>query len=177
MKNLVARYNENILAFKQLVEALVLGVHTLTPASRDEWWRTHELPKDLVLFSITGTMPDAYLHDFVSPLWRFEGFGTKTPDYNVTLRAGYYDALASENTMINDSQVSHFSARYWEQMYPEHRYTHYYLGTLGTHHWGFAFPFAIKGDTKIGSNAFPRATMLKSIASFISSLNRDRQSS
>jgi hypothetical protein len=102
LKKFVSRYNENILAFKQLVEAVVIGVHTL----------------------------------------------------------------------INDSQVSHFSSRYWEEMYPEHRYTHYYLGVLGTHHWGIAFPFTIKDDAKIGGNAFPRATLLKSVASFIASLDR-----
>jgi hypothetical protein len=55
-------------------------------------------------------------------------------------------------------------------MYPEHQYTHYYLGSLGTHHWGMAFPFTIKDDTKIGTNAFPRTVLLQSVASFISTL-------
>lgn len=70
--------------------------------------------------------------------------------------------------MINDSQVSHFGSRYWEQMYPEHRYGHYYLGNLGTHHWGMAFPFAVK-DSSNPKNVFPRDLMLKSVAAFISS--------
>ena len=170
LKKFVSGYNMNIRAFQQLVEAVVIGVHTLTPASRDEWWRGHELPGDLVLFSITGMMPDAYLNGFGSPLWNFEGFGARTSDYNVSLRASYYDTVASESTLINDSQVSHFCSRYWEQMYPEHQYTHYYLGSLGTHHWGMAFPFTIKDDAKIGRNAFPRTVLLRSVASFISSL-------
>ena len=85
-----------ILGFKQLVEAVVTGVHTLTPASRDEWWRDHDLPERLVLLSITGSMPDAYLNDFGSPLWHFEGFGARTSDYNVSLRASYYDTVFSE---------------------------------------------------------------------------------
>jgi hypothetical protein len=63
--------------------------------------------------------------------------GAKTSDYNVTLRANYYDSVASENTLM-------------------------------------AFPFAIEDDEKIGKNAFPRAIMLKSLASFISSLDDDR---
>ena len=109
---------------------MVTALRTLTPASRDEWWRSHELPDDIVLLSITGTMPDAYLHGFSSPLLEFGGFGPKTADYNTILRPSYYGTMASENTQINDSQVSHFSSRYWQQMYPEHRYAHYYLGVL-----------------------------------------------
>lgn len=176
LKKFVSSYNENILGFKQLVEAVVTGVHTLTPASRDEWWRDHDLPERLVLLSITGSMPDAYLNDFGSPLWHFEGFGARTSDYNVSLRASYYDTVFSEETLINDSQVSHFCSRYWEEMYPQHRYPHYYLGVLGTHHWGMAFPFTIRDDRKNGGgNAFPRAILLKSVASFISSLERQEQ--
>jgi hypothetical protein len=174
LKRFATRYNDNILAFKQLVEAVVAGVTTLTPASRDAWWRTHQLPKDLVLFSITGSMPEAFLGDFASPLSRFAGFGTKTSDYNVSLRASYYDTLSSENTLMNDSQMSHFGSRYWKEMYPQHQYTHYYLGILGTHHWGMALPFTIKDDAKVGSNPFPRTTLLKSVAAFIASLDRDK---
>ncbi len=173
LKKFVSRYNQNIVALKELVEAVVVGIHTLTLASRDEWWRSHKLPENLVLFSVTGSMPEAYLNDFVSPLWHFEGYGTKTSDYNVSLRSAYFDTLASEKTLVNDSQVAHFCARYWEQMYPGHQYTHYYLGILGTHHWGMAFPFAIRDKETIGINAFPRGTMLKAVASFISSVNAD----
>lgn len=173
----ITRYNENITALKQLVDAIIDAVRTLTPESRDQWWRSHELPRDILLFSITGTMPDAFLEGFDSPLWRFTGFGARTADYNVALRASYYDTLAAEGTLINDSALSHFGSRYWAEMYPDHRYTHYYLGVLGTHHWGMAFPFAIKDDKRIGTNAFPRDTLLKSVASFISSLDRDRPGS
>ena len=56
-------------------------------------------------------------------------------------------------------------------MYPDHHYAHYYLGVLGTHHFGMAFPFMIEDDQ---GNTFPRATLLKSIASFISSLDSRR---
>jgi hypothetical protein len=54
LEKFVSRYNENILSFKQLIGAVVQGLDTLTPASRDAWWRSHQLPKDLVLFSIVG---------------------------------------------------------------------------------------------------------------------------
>jgi len=170
LRQLVSHYNENIQAFQKLVEAVMAGLDTLTPESRDAWWRSHELPKDLVLFSLTGTMPEAYLDDYESPLSRFAGFGVKTSDYNVSLRASYYDVLSSENTLINDSQMSHYCSRYWEEMHPEHSYAHHYLGVLGTHHWGMAFPFAIKDVARVGVNSFPRSTLLKSMASFISSL-------
>jgi len=168
LRQLVSHYNENIQAFQKLVEAVVAGLQTLTPESQDTWWRTHDLPSNITLFSITGTMPEAYLNDYKSPLSEFAGFGVKTSDYNVSLRASYYDVLSSENTLINDSQISHYASRYWEEMYPEHRYAHYYLGVLGTHHWGMAFPYAIKDTARIGENSFPRSTLLKSVASFIS---------
>jgi hypothetical protein len=170
VKRFVSRYNDNITAFKHLVAAVVTGVQTLTPESRDEWWKTHELPKDLLLFSITGSMPEAFLDGFESPLWKCPGFGSNTADFNVSLRASYYDTLSAENTLMNDSQVSHFGSRYWGEMYPAQRFTHYYLGVLGTHHWGMALPFTIRDDARIGPNPFPRATMLKSVAAFISSL-------
>jgi hypothetical protein len=173
MDGLLSRYNQNILAFKQLVQAVVEGVETLTPSSRDNWWRNHRMPEGIALFSLTGIMPEAYLHDFASPLRGFEGFGAHTSDYNVSLRIAYYDTLSSENTLINDSQVSHFRSRYWEEMYPEHQYRHYYLGVLGTHHWGMALPFTIADRARIGTNAFPRSTMLKAVASFITSLDQD----
>ncbi len=166
---LVSRYNDHVLGLKQLVGAVITGVETLTPRARDAWWRTHELPKDLLLFSVTGTMPDAYLNGFFSPLNSFAGFGAKSSDYDVLLRSGYYDATASENTQINDSQVSHFASRYWEQMYPNHRYTHHYLGVLGTHHWGMAFPFMVRDEHR---NRFPRRILLKSLSVFIGSLQQ-----
>ncbi|HKW13346.1 MAG TPA: hypothetical protein VJS69_02565, partial [Candidatus Krumholzibacteria bacterium] len=172
LERFASRYNRNVLAFRQLVDAVITGVESLTTPSRDAWWRTHELPEDLVLFSLTGIMPEAYLGDLKSPLAEFDGFGAQTSDYNVSLRAGYYDTLASEGTLINDSQMSHFGSRYWEGMYAHHQYGHYYLGVLGTHHWGIALPFAIKDKAAIGGNAFPRETMLKSIASFIASFDR-----
>lgn len=164
---LVSRYNDHVLGLKQLVGAVITGVETLTPRARDAWWRTHELPKDLLLFSVTGTMPDAYLNGFFSPLNSFAGFGAQSSDYDVLLRSSYYEVTASENTQINDSQVSHFASRYWEQMYSNHRYTHYYLGVLGTHHWGMAFPFMVKDEHR---NRFPRPILLKSIAAFINEI-------
>jgi hypothetical protein len=170
LKRFVAHYNDNITAFKQLVAAVVAGVETLTPESRDEWWRTHELPKDLLLFSITGSMPEAFLDGFESPLWSCPGFGSNTSDFNVSLRASYYDTLSAEDTLLNDSQMSHFGSRYWAEMHPAQQFTHYYLGVLGTHHWGMALPFTIRDDARIGPNPFPRDTMLKSVAAFISSL-------
>jgi hypothetical protein len=112
-------------------------------------------------------MPDAHMNDFYSPLWRFSGFGAHTSDYNALLRSNYYTTLASENTQINDAQVSHYSSRYWREMYPEHHYTHYYLGVLGTHHWGMAFPYMFEDDAKVGANPFPRTALLRSIAAFI----------
>lgn len=163
----VAGYNRNILALKQLVQAVIMGLQSLAPETRDAWWRTHELPEDLSLFSITGSMPDLCLNGFHSPLLGFQGFGPRSSDFNAVLRSSYYDTSASENTQINDSQMAHFASRYWEQMYPEHRYAHYYLGILGTHHFGIGFPFMIKDDH---GNGFPRATLLKAISSFISTL-------
>jgi hypothetical protein len=70
--------------------------------------------------------------------------------------------------------MSHFCSRYWEQIYPEHQYTHYYLGVLGTHHWGMAFAYSIEDSSRVGGNPFPRVTLLKSLASFISSLDAHR---
>jgi hypothetical protein len=170
LKRFVTRYNDNVTAFKRLVDAVVTGVETLTPESRDEWWKTHDLPKDLRLFSITGSMPEAFLDGFESPLWKCPGFGATTSDFNISLRASYYDTLSAEDTLMNDSQVSHFGSRYWAEMYPAQRYTHYYLGVLGTHHWGMALPFTIRDKSSVGGNPFPRETMLKSVAAFISSL-------
>lgn len=170
LRSYASSYNTHILARKKLISAVIEGVQVLTPESRDAWWLTHELPKDLLIFSLTGTMPDSFLNDFYSPLWSFEGYGPKSSDYNIALRSSYYDVTVNENTQINDSQVSHFASRYWEQMYPGHRYKHYYLGVLGTHHWGMAFPFMIEDDR---GNTFPRAILLKSVASFISSLDRE----
>lgn len=166
----VAGYNRNILALKHLVQEMITGLHSLTPETRDAWWRTHELPENLALFSITGIMPDMGLHGFQSPLLDFVGFGPKSTDFNAVLRSNYYDTSVSENTQINDSQMSHFGSRYWEQIYPQHRYAHFYLGILGTHHWGMGFPYAVKDHH---TNSFPRATLLRSIAVFISSLDQE----
>jgi hypothetical protein len=168
LRQFVGRYNENVTGLKTLVEAVLTGVETLTPRARDEWWRSHQLPSELKIFSITGTMPDAHLDGLRSPLWEFDGYGTRTSDYNVSLRSAFYDTMVAEGTMINDSQVSHACSRYWEQMYPEHRYEHHYLGALGTHHWGMAFPFTIEDDEKVGANPFPRSTLLRALATYVS---------
>jgi hypothetical protein len=55
-------------------------------------------------------------------------------------------------------------------MFPQNKNPHYYLGTFGTHHWGFAFPTAIVNQSG-EVNRFPRSELMAAIASFIYELD------
>lgn len=163
-QNFFSRYYENIQAFKILIQAALTGAETLTPKARADWWNTHSLPEDIKIFSITGSMPDAYQAEALPKLFRLRGYGHQMVDFNQALRSSFYDVLGAEHTQMNDSQVSAYRSRFWPGLYG-HNYEHHYVATLGTHHWGMAFPFAISDSQ--GANLFPRSTLMATLASYI----------
>jgi hypothetical protein len=44
----------------------------------------------------------------------------------------------------------------------------YFMGTLGTHHWGLAFPRAFPTNDGLRGNPFPRTTLLRAMGTFVS---------
>lgn len=172
----VARYVNNVKAFKSFVTESTEGIETLTVTSRRSWWSTHTLPADVKLFSLTGTMPDASSEQRgASPLFDFPGYGTDTADFKLTLRSAFYGLAKVSGTQLNDSQVTQYSSRYWRgvaaRLNPAApKLRHHFLGTVGTHHWGMAFPFAFQ-DGK--GNSFPRTELIRSIGEFIARVQEE----
>jgi hypothetical protein len=146
------------------------GLETLTVKSRMKWWQEKELPQNIRILAVTGTMPDRFKQGLVSPLFDNPFYGKGTVDFNGTLRNAFYGSAGIEGTELNDSQVTNFNSRYWPSLFPNHKNKSYYLGSMGTHHWGFAFPKAI--DNANGEvNTYPRSALMAAIGSFIYELD------
>ena len=165
-------YCGNVTRFKVLLHEVLAGVNTLLTGDRLQWWRTHTIPADMKLFAITGTMGDVSRSQ--NAVWPLT---TNTTAYNPgsidfkSLRQNYYDLYAAGGTELNDSQVPVSRGRFWVDLMRQQNPAQaapqtYYLGLVGTHHWGFAFPEAT-ATRNVGVNPFPRATLLKSLARFI----------
>jgi hypothetical protein len=179
----------NIESFKQSVSAIIAGASSLTTSEREEWWATHVVPTDVKYFALTGTMGDATAKGKTWELATNDvAFDNGSVDFR-SLRGNYYDFLAaSGGVQVQDSQVAVQRGRFW----PELKFNRkqgtiesYFMGTMGTHHWGLAFPRAFSsddgqncdmGDDITGhvqnalvscGNPYPRTLLLKSIATFV----------
>lgn len=166
----LACYFDNVKGFKILITKVIEGLGTLTVKSRMEWWQKTDFPQNIRMLSITGTMPDRIKNGELSPLFFSPFYGKGTVDFNKILRPAFYGNAAVDGTEINDSQVNNFNARYWPSMFPNRLNKSYYLGSMGTHHWGFSFPTAIE-NANGEINVFPRSALMAAIGSFIYQLD------
>ena len=106
----------------------------------------------------------------VDNIWtRYQG--KELCDYSILLRPNFHEILDFNGLELNDSQVSVHRSMFWPKLHKElnpdqEDYRHYYMGVLGTHHWGLAFPYALEERKKL-VNPFPRSILIKSIAAFV----------
>lgn len=171
LRNAATDYDRNVLKFKKLIGEAVLGLRTLTVKSSLQWWRQNTLPPQIKMFSITASMPDAPVGGTPSPMLGFDPYGPKTADFVASLRGSFHTLAAMTGNQINDSQVTQYGSRYWPGLHralnpSQPQLKHYFLGSLGTHHWGLAFPIAFKTSNS-DVNHFPRPILLKSIGTYL----------
>ena len=165
-------YCANVDRFKRIVQAVTDGTQSLTTAARLDWWRNHQLPASMKLFSVGGTMGNRSTSaDDVWPLTTNDtAYNPDSIDFKVS-RGNYYDLVDASGIELNDSQVPLDRARFWSKLQtalnpgaPTPKT--YWLGAMGEHHWGFAFPAAYPMAN--GSvNPFPRAQFFKAVGTFV----------
>lgn len=166
-------YCGNIERFKKMVTMTLRGVDSLTTASRLAWWRTHVLPPGTRVFSVTATMGDATRGGHAWPLATdAEVNDTRSVDFK-SLRTNFYDLFDASGLDLNDSQVTLPRARIWPELHPvlnpgQAPIKAYFMGTLGTHHWGLAFPRAIPTQDGLRGNPFPRTALMQAMGTFVS---------
>ncbi|NRA46041.1 MAG: hypothetical protein HRU09_13905 [Oligoflexales bacterium] len=163
-------YFKNISRFKHFINEAKDAIFGMTTTSRFEWWKNHQLPTWVRYYAISGSMPDPSNDDGNSPLINHLSYGVKTADFRV-LAPSYLDIFRRTKMRLNDSQVAIHQTLFWPKLHQElnpkqQDYQTHYLGVLGTHHWGFAFPSAFESNEH-KDNPYPRTTILKSIASSI----------
>jgi hypothetical protein len=173
-----AEYCQNIERFKRTATQIMKGVATLTTDSRVEWWRTHTLPTNVRYYAITGTMGDATPEGALpSPLVKTPlAYDPQSVDYR-NLRGNYYDLLAASGTQLQDSQVPVQRGRFWDDVDralnpAQAPLKTYFMGTVGSSHWGLSFPRAFATHDGLEANPFPRTLLLKSIATFVAQVER-----
>ena len=173
-----AEYCQNIERFKRTAVQIIKGVETLTTTSRIEWWRTHTLPTHVRYFAITGTMGDATPEGAQpSPLVKTPlAYDPQSVDFR-NLRGNYYDLLGASGTQLQDSQVPVQRGRFWDDVDralnpSQPPLKTYFMGTVGSSHWGLSFPRAFATHDGLEANPFPRTLFLKSIATFVSQVER-----
>lgn len=164
-------YSDNIKRFKILINQALGSLYALTYGSRMDWWRNNTIPTDIAYFSINGVMGDKrYDSKENAPSWtRYQG--EELSDYGILLRPNFHEILGFNGLQLNDSQISVHRSMFWPELHqelnPEQEiFKNYYMGVLGTHHWGLSFPYAMEGRKK-RVNPFPRVILLKSIAAFV----------
>ncbi len=149
----VTDYCANLTRFKTLVTKVLAGADTLTTRARLEWWRSHVVPSDLKLYALTGTMGD--VTPAAGKAWALVN---NPAAYNVgsidhkSLRGNYYDLVDAGRMQLNDSQVPVSRGRFWPELSParmprKKRRPRILRHSLGTHHWGMAFPEAFTPRT------------------------------
>src|SRR5262249_43368408 len=98
-----------------------------------------------------------------------------------SLRGNFYDLFAaSHGNQLQDSQVPVQRGRFWPELHtgataigtPLTGFKTYFMGTLGIHHWGLAFPRAYSSHDGLEANPFPRTTLLKTIATFVNQVDK-----
>ncbi|MBS2014865.1 MAG: hypothetical protein JST00_18390 [Deltaproteobacteria bacterium] len=183
---------KNVASFKATARAILAGAETLTTKSRIQWWKTNVLPSDVRYFALTGTMGDATVGGTPWQLATNDlAFDNGSIDFR-SLRGNYYDFLAaSQGIQLQDSQVSVERGRFWPELHvpkagrpvwnpAQKPIKTYFMGTVGTHHWGLSFPRAFSTQDgrdcpAVGvttdprescGNPFPRTVLLETIATF-----------
>ena len=184
---------KNVESFKTTARAIIAGAESLSTRSRMDWWKSHVVPNDVRYFALTGTMGDASSSANVWDLTTNDrAFDKGSIDFK-SLRGNYYDFLAaSKGIQLQDSQVSVERGRFWPELHnpggesavfnaAQAPIQTYFMGTMGTHHWGLAFPRAFSthdgrdcpeagvttNPLQSCGNPFPRTVLLKTIATFV----------
>lgn len=172
-------YCRNVEAFKTTARAVIAGARTLSTQARDEWWKAPEnaLPTDIRYFALTGTMADAGDKELATnPV----AYDPRSVDFR-SLRGNFYDLLDASGNELQDSQVPVQRGRFWPELHtgatafnPAQRgnIKSYYMGVVGVHHWGLAFPRAYSSKDGLEANPFPRTTLLKTIATFVAQVDK-----
>ena len=184
---------KNVESFKTTARAIIAGAESLSTQARMDWWKSNAIPGDVRYFALTGTMGDASTQgDVWDGTTNSLAFDKGSIDFR-SLRGNYYDFLAASNGIqLQDSQVSVERGRFWPELHnpgggpvfnpAQTPIKSYFMGTMGTHHWGLAFPraFSTPGDgrdcpavdvttdpLKSCGNPFPRTLLLETIATFV----------
>ena len=168
----ISDYYSNIARFKEFGKQALDGINSLTTAERTKWWRTNTIPTNIKYFALTGTMPEPTTpgkipHELTG---NTHAYNSRSIDYSI-LRKSYYDLYKVTNQQLNDSQVSLDKSRFWPQIHRNLNHSQpdfksYWLGVMGTDHWGMAFPVAFQ-TTSVGASPFPRTNLIKSVATFL----------
>jgi hypothetical protein len=181
-------YCRNVESFKITARKIVAGAETLTTQARMDWWKDPQnaLPTDVRYFSITGTMGDATAAG--GKPWQNTtntvAYDPQSVDFR-SLRGNFYDLLAatggpSTGNQLQDSQVPVQRGRFWPELHtgatalgtPSSNFKSYFMGTLGIHHWGLGFPRAYSSHDGLEANPFPRTTLVKAIATFVTQVDK-----
>lgn len=166
-----ADYNKNIERFRYFTGALLASTKELTSDARNEWWKTHEIPKNPTYYSIPAAMANPDGKDapalekqlFQNPL----SYGNGSYD-DISLLGNRKEYERICGTKMNDSQVSVTQATFLPKVIEGLNSKNddiktKFLGVAGTHHWGMALREVNKmkgGQT----NGFPREALLQSLA-------------
>ena len=164
----VATYDLNIKRLRVLVDEVIMAVTQLSTQERLEWWSQNILPTDGInYYAVAATM--------VEPEYQTSaGYNNELYDDHM-LNKNYKDIVRISEMRLNDSQVATYKARFWPEINlilnpSQPPMKTQFLGVLGTHHWGLALRVVNEtaaGKVKNPYNPFPRAALLKALASTV----------
>lgn len=154
-----------------LFDKTVQAIDQLTTAKRVEWWKSHTVPDSPLYLSLAAAMPNP--NDSAESKMAFDnplafGFNNSPSFEDELLLQNRIQYEHDSGLSLNDSQVAVPQTMFLPNAItalnpgqPPIRAE--FLGILGTHHWGEAYPVVFDEYDK-RTNGFPREAMLKALA-------------
>ncbi len=163
-------FNGHVNRTKTFIAEVLKAVNELKSANRTQWFKTHNLPKNIQYLSIAASMVDPADGQTAKSIYdAHEGYSDSLDDKSLIGNMRTYKQLTG--VAMNDSQValhqSLFLPEVISSLNPNNANLNIkLLGVLQTHHWGVSLQVVNKmSDGRL--NPFPREKVLLSLAAYL----------
>jgi hypothetical protein len=152
------------------ISEILKAVEELKSSNRQQWWRSHTLPRHIQYLSLAATMVDPQSSPDAASIYKSnEGYSDSLDDKSLIENMRQYKTITGVS--MNDSQVALHQTLFLPQIISNLNpansgLTIKPLGVLETHHWGVSLQVVNKmKDGRI--NPFPREKVLLSLAAYL----------
>lgn len=163
-------FNGHVSRTKHFIAEVLKAVDELKSKNREQWWKTHNLPKNIQYLSIAASMVDPDASALEKSIYSArEGYNDTLDDKSLIGNMRTYKKLTG--VAMNDSQVALHQSLFLPEIMASLNANNSglsvkALGVLQTHHWGVSLETVNKmKDGRL--NPFPREKVLLALAAYL----------